>query len=122
MNFMDAIKAGFSNYVTFSGRASRSEYWYWVLFVILASIALSVVDSIVFPSSAMQPLSSLWGLATFIPGLSIMFRRLHDTDHTGWWWLIGLTVIGLFVLLYWAIIKVTPGPNRYGADPVPGTV
>jgi uncharacterized membrane protein YhaH (DUF805 family) len=118
MNFFEAIASGFRNYVNFSGRAARSEYWYWVLFVILASMALAILDRGLFPFSDMSPLHSVFSLLTILPGLAVGVRRLHDIDRTGWWLLLVLTIVGIVVLIYWACVKGTPGPNRFGADPL----
>ncbi len=118
MNFWQAIASGFRNYVTFSGRAVRSEYWYWVLFTVLATLAAGILDAAVFPnSSPVSPLTSVFDVITFLPSLAVGIRRLHDIDRTGWWVLIVLTIIGIFVLIYWACKRGTPGPNRYGPDP-----
>lgn len=73
---------------------------------------------LMFPGSTISPIHGLLSLATFIPGISIGFRRLHDIDRTAWWVLLVLTGIGVFVLLYWAIVKGTDGPNRFGPDPL----
>ena len=86
MTFSEAISSGFRNYVGFSGRASRSEFWYWILFTVLVSIALSIIDFGMLSGNSV--LSSIWSLATFLPSLAIGVRRLHDGDRTGWWWLI----------------------------------
>jgi uncharacterized membrane protein YhaH (DUF805 family) len=120
MGFTQAIASGFQNYVGFSGRACRSEYWYWVLFTIIGGIILAIVDHIVFPDSSVSPLNALFNLACFLPSFAIAFRRLHDIDRTGWWWLIALTVIGLILLIIWACMKGTTGPNRFGPDPLAG--
>lgn len=115
MGFGDAIKSGFNNYVGFSGRAARSEYWYWTLFVTLVSIALSVLD-VVLGTGIISP---LWSLAVLLPGLAVSFRRLHDIDRSAWWLLIILVpIVGLIVLLVFACQKGTDGDNRFGADPL----
>jgi uncharacterized membrane protein YhaH (DUF805 family) len=118
MQFQDAIRAGFRNYVTFSGRASRSEYWYWVLFGFLVAVVSGILDYAIFPYSETGPLQSITSLLLFLPGLAISVRRLHDIDRTGWWVLITLTVIGIILLLIWACIRGTAGVNRYGPDPL----
>jgi uncharacterized membrane protein YhaH (DUF805 family) len=122
MDFWQAIVSGFKNYVGFSGRACRSEYWYWVLAMIILSIIAGVIDYTSFEENeyGAGPARTIIGLATFLPSLALCFRRLHDIDRTGWWWLISFTVIGLFVLLYWACVRGTTGPNRYGPDPLGG--
>ena len=120
MQFQDAIRSGFRNYVTFSGRAARSEYWYWVLFAFLVAIASSIIDSTMFPFAGTGPIEALTSLLLFLPGLAVSMRRLHDIDRTGWWWLIAFTVIGIILLLVWACTRGTAGANRYGPDPLAG--
>jgi uncharacterized membrane protein YhaH (DUF805 family) len=117
MNFGQAIASGFANYVNFSGRAVRSEYWYWVLFTILGAIVTSILDAALFSFETVSPLNSVFNVITFLPSLAVLVRRLHDIDRTGWWVLIGLTGIGLILLIYWACQPGTPGPNRFGPDP-----
>jgi uncharacterized membrane protein YhaH (DUF805 family) len=120
MNFTQAITSGFQNYVNFSARAARSEFWFWVLFAILASAAGGLVDLVLFPGSAVSPLYSLVGLALFLPGLAVSVRRLHDLDRTGWWLLLGFTGIGIILLIVWDCMRGTAGPNWFGPDPLGG--
>jgi uncharacterized membrane protein YhaH (DUF805 family) len=118
MNFGQAIASGFSNYVNFSSRGSRSEYWLWVLFTVLGGLATGILDSALFSSSAptSSPLNGIFELVTVLPGVALNVRRLHDINRTGWLVFIVLTIIGIFVLLYWACQKGTCGPNRFGPD------
>jgi uncharacterized membrane protein YhaH (DUF805 family) len=117
MTFSEAISSGFRNYVGFSGRASRSEFWYWILFTVLVSIALSIIDFGMLSGNSV--LSSIWSLATFLPSLAIGVRRLHDGDRTGWWWLIVIIpLIGIIVLIVFWCLEGTPGSNRFGPDPL----
>jgi len=118
MQFQDAIRSGFRNYVTFSGRASRSEYWYWVLFAVLVAIASAIVDHAMFPLVSTGPIEGLTSLVLFLPGLAVSARRLHDIDRTAWWILITFTVIGIILLLIWACTRGTAGANRFGPDPL----
>src|SRR6266404_3408446 len=120
MNFTQAISSGINNYVNFTGRAARSEFWYWALFAALASLAGELIDLALFTPSTFTPVQTLVNLALFLPGLAVSVRRLHDLDRTGWWLLITLTIIGLIVLLIWDCIKGTDGPNRFGPDPLAG--
>jgi uncharacterized membrane protein YhaH (DUF805 family) len=121
MNFIEAIQAGFRNYVNFGARASRSEYWWWVLFIIILVIITSLIDMAVARGSAIQPLTTIAYLATFLPGLAVSIRRLHDTDHSGWWILLGFVpLIGAIVLLVWFCSRGTIGDNRFGPDPLGG--
>ena len=119
MNFVQAIKSGFSNYVTFSGRACRSEYWFWVLFTVIGGLVTVILDSVIFGYQAgVTPLNGIFDLATFLPGLAVAARRLHDTDRTAWWLLLALTVIGAILLIVWFCFRGTPGANRFGPDPL----
>ena len=118
MTFAQAIQSGFANYFNFTGRAIRSEYWYWVLFAMLGGLATEIIDSAIFAShSSISPLNGVFDLLIFLPGLGLGIRRLHDINRNGWWVLITLTLIGVFLLLYWACQRGTPGPNRFGPDP-----
>jgi uncharacterized membrane protein YhaH (DUF805 family) len=117
MGFGQAISSGFSNYVNFSGRAIRSEYWYWILFIIIADIVAGIIDYAI----GIQVVTSLFGLATLLPNLAVAIRRLHDLDRTGWWIFIGLIpLVGWIILLIWYCTKGTDGPNRFGPDPLGG--
>jgi len=120
MNFVQAITSGFQHYVGFAGRASRSEYWYWVLFTIIGGIVTFILDRAVFPENDLSPLNAVFNLVCFLPSLAIGVRRLHDIGRTGWWLLIVLTIIGFIVLLVWACQKSDAGPNQYGPDPWAG--
>ena len=114
MDFTSAIKSGFSNYANFSGRASRSEYWYFTLFSVIVNIGASLIDQIL----GIYIVAGLAGIALIVPGLSIAWRRLHDLDKSGAWWFIWLTCVGAIVLLVWFVTKGTAGPNRFGPDPL----
>ena len=122
MNFLEAVSSGFRNFFNFSGRAIRSEYWYWTLFATIVSVVVNLLDLIYSPGDQFGVVGAINGLVTlglFIPGLAVSVRRLHDIDRTGWWLLLCITIIGFFVLIYWAFLRGTPGPNRFGPDPMP---
>jgi len=113
MNFAQAISSGFSNYVTFSGRAIRSEYWYWVLFIVLGEIVTMIIDV----ALGIGFITGLFGLATVLPSLAVAIRRLHDIDRSGWWILLALIpLVGAIILIIWHCTKGTPGPNRFGPE------
>ena len=115
MGFGQAISAGFSNYVNFRDRACRSEYWFWVLFYFLGAFVTLIIDLVL----GIQVTNGLFGLVTFIPTVSVAIRRLHDSDRTGWWYLlIFVLLIGWIILLIWYVTKGTDGPNRFGPDPL----
>jgi uncharacterized membrane protein YhaH (DUF805 family) len=121
MNFSEAIRSGFQNYVGFSGRAARSEYWYWQLFFCLVGIASALIDLALFPSLNVSPINTLAELALLLPTLAVSVRRLHDLDRIGWWLLIVLIpLIGAIWLLVWFCTRGTVGPNRFGPDPLAG--
>ena len=112
MNFTQAVSTVFSKYATFIGRASRPEFWWFALFNIIASLVTGTIDQALF---GYEVLSIVYGLAVLIPGLAVAVRRLHDTDRSGWWLLIGLIpVIGWIVLVYWYASEGTPGTNQFG--------
>jgi len=120
MNMMEAVKACFSNYVTFSGRARRAEYWWFALFSTIVSIVLTLIDIAAF-GSEVGLLSSLWSLGVLLPSLAAAARRLHDTDRSSWWLLIGLIpLIGWIVLIVFMATRGTTGGNRFGPDPLRG--
>ncbi len=110
-----------SNYVGFTGRANRSEYWFFTLFNVLFSLALLFGDIAIGTfdeQSGAGVLSSLYGLAVLLPGLAVTTRRLHDTNKTGWYLLLGLIpCIGAIILLVFLVQEGTAGPNDYGSDP-----
>ena len=115
--FADVMRTVFSRYVLFQGRARRSEYWYWLLGIVLVSIALATIDGLIFgfEQDSVAVLSPLWSLATFLPSLGVAFRRLHDTGRSAWWLLIGfIPLLGFIVLIYWLAKRGDPGDNRYG--------
>ena len=137
MSFTEAIKTGLQKYADFSGRASRSEYWWFFLFTIIARVLAGLIPGVGF----------IVGLALLLPTLAATARRLHDTNRTGWWILmpVGIAIVGIIVgiilavnvSLTWGVViglltpilaflsllpfLIQPGdsiPNRYGPDPL----
>jgi uncharacterized membrane protein YhaH (DUF805 family) len=104
MNFGQAVSSCFSNYATFSGRATRSEYWYWCLFLVVGSICALVADGLIIGDLETAPINLIFTLATLLPGLAVSVRRLHDINKSGWWLLITFTGIGIFLLMYWVCL------------------
>lgn len=115
--FMQALR----KYVVFSGRARRKEYWFFVLFSLLISIALMVLDTVfalASDSGIYLGFYPLFSLAILLPSLAVTVRRLHDCERTGWWVLIGLIpLLGVLVLLVFMVQDGTRGDNQYGPDP-----
>jgi uncharacterized membrane protein YhaH (DUF805 family) len=118
MDFVGAIRSGFRNYARSTGRASRSEYWYWTLFSALVSIAGGIIDMAIFGPESQGVVAPLLGLALIAPDVAVTIRRLHDLDRKWQWFLIVFTGIGAIVLLVWFCRKGTIGPNRFGDDPL----
>ena len=102
-------------YAEFSGRARRQEFWMFVLFNFLAGIAIGIVEAILGTGGA---LCGLYNLAVLIPSLAVSVRRLHDTDHSGWWILINLIpLIGFIIYLAFLCTDSKPGANCFGPNP-----
>ena len=119
MNFGQAIGSGFKNYIVFEGRACRSEFWFWVLFTVLVSIATGILDAVLLPGNEISPINTLANLALLLPSLAVGARRLHDIDKTGWWLLLWLLpIIGWIILIIWAIKRGDDANNRFGSDPL----
>lgn len=141
MGFVESVKHNFSHYADFTGRAQRSQFWWWVLFIGIVSVILNVIDSglglmvgasetevvigdttVPVVNQGFGILSSIFSLVVLIPGLAVAVRRLHDADHSGWWVLWGFLLtfvcfVGLIILLVFYLQRGTPGPNRFGPDP-----
>ena len=113
---VDTLK---NRYAQFTGRASRREYWMFVLAYILAYVAAGVVSAVSDTIGGL--LMIVIGLGVLIPSLALGFRRLHDIDKSAWWLLIAfIPIIGGLVLLYFSVLPGTVGPNRFGPDPKQG--
>ncbi len=115
----DALK----KYAQFSGRATRQEFWLFMLLYFIANIIATVIDIVAFPVliASVQPAGIIVSLALIIPGIAVTVRRLHDIDKSGWWCLLGfIPIIGWIILLVWHCTKGTEGANRFGDDPLGG--
>jgi uncharacterized membrane protein YhaH (DUF805 family) len=118
MSFGQAIRSCYSRYATFSGRAPRSEYWFFVLYQCL----ITAVCAALIPFGIGQALLWLFGFANLLPAISVTVRRLHDTDRSGWWyWFALVPLIGVIMLIVWFCTRGTSGANRFGPDPLSGT-
>lgn len=109
------------SYATFSGRARRKEYWFFVLFNLIVSIALGFIDGITglfSPEAGIGLLGGIYSLAVLLPSLALSVRRLHDTDRSGWWLLIVLVpLIGAIALIVFLALDSKPEKNEYGENP-----
>ncbi len=132
MDFGSAIKSGFKNTFNYNGRASRSEFWWFYLFTILLVIAVFVLggaiagtmggsdrsDTSNIIGAVIGILFLLYFLAIFFPTLSLIIRRLHDSDKSGFFLLLAFIPFGGIVLLVFYCLPGTVGPNKYGPDPL----
>jgi len=138
MTFVESIKTCFQKYAIFSGRAKRSEYWFFFLFGILTAVCLSILDMAIFPKNENGVLGLIFTLVTFIPFISAACRRLHDVNRSGWWQLLPygimfgaalltllvsetLLVVGVvaaviagIVLIFWLASAGENKKNRFG--------
>ena len=123
MSFGQAVSTCLSKYVDFTGRARRSEFWWFVLFQVLVGIAASILDWLFldqyrFNNDSNGPLQTIANLALFLPSIAVTVRRLHDIDRSGWWQLIGLVpIVGWILMLIWLIRDGQPHQNRFGYAP-----
>ena len=109
MNFTDAVATCLRKYVIFSGRASRSEYWWFILFCIVVQVAADVMLGYA------HPVSWLADLALLLPGLAAGSRRLHDTGRTAWWLLLFLVpIVGWVILLMFLVQPSKTEGDKYG--------
>lgn len=119
VNFKDSLPLFFKNYVNFQERSSRGAFWWLVLWMLILGFAIGLVEAMLMPGlgpTDTGPLSSLFNLATLLPGIAITVRRLHDIGKSGWWILLTLTIIGIVLLIYWYCQPGQRADNTYGAD------
>jgi len=123
---LKSLELFFKNYTDFSGRSSRSSFWWWQLFDwVLISTILQVVDVTLHSSEETDwfyhpdiggVTQLLWFVVTLVPLIALPVRRLHDTNRSGWWLLLSVTIIGIIPLIIWFCSSGTRGRNTYGAD------
>lgn len=140
MGFGEAVSTCFRKYATFQGRARRSEFWFFYLFMFIVNGILGTILAVAIMTGPtreeivngvkqtvpngfsafgmiMLIIAIAWTLATVLPLLGVQVRRLHDADHSGWWWWINLVCFGWIVLLVFWVTEGTRGANRFGPDP-----
>ena len=120
MSFGDSVKnCLINNYAGFSGRASRSEYWFWLLFTFVIYFITGMIDGFLFGWEVTDPqwISSALEVIFILPGLSVFVRRLHDVGQSGWWILSSILILPILLLIYWSIIEGDANANEYGAVP-----
>ena len=131
MGFQDAVRKCFKEFATFQGRAPRSEFWWFMLFIFLGQLACSVLDRMIFGTGTFVtgtgfayyatnggPIGTIFTLICLLPSISVGVRRLHDTNRSGWWLFITLIpLVGQLILLFFFVQKAPDAPqepNRFG--------
>lgn len=119
MSFKQAVSSVFHNYANFSGRARRSEYWYFVLFNLIVGVVLGIIDTMLGEDTLLvSVISGVFSLAVLVPSLAVCWRRLHDIGKAGaWWFLVFVPLVGAIILVIWFAKDTQPGENQYGPDP-----
>lgn len=111
---MDWYLGVLRKYVDFSGRARRTEFWTFTLISMIISALLSILDIVL----GFGILGAIYALGVLLPTLAVAVRRLHDTDRSGWWLLIGFVpLIGVIVLIVFCVQDSQPGDNAFGPNP-----
>jgi uncharacterized membrane protein YhaH (DUF805 family) len=113
VSFAEAISVCLSKYATFSGRARRSEYWWFALMAGAVNFIAAIVDNVAGTSI----LAIVAGLALVLPGLAVSIRRLHDTNRSGWWYLLIFVPFGAIALIVFYCQDSAPVANAYGPSP-----
>ena len=117
MGFSEAVASVFKNYANFKGRARRSEYWFFVLFNMIASGLLTGIST-ASENRVFLILSGIYSLAVIIPTLAVIWRRLHDIGKSGASYFVALIpLVGAIILLVWLCKDSQPGDNQYGPSP-----
>ncbi|MDC0198849.1 DUF805 domain-containing protein [Pseudomonadota bacterium] len=122
MNMKEAVVSVLTNWNNFSGRACRSEFWYFVLATFLVSMIISIIEiatgMVDIESAEMGILSIIFALLLFVPSLSVTARRLQDRGWSGWWQLLYLTIVGILVIIVLNILPAKEDENKWGRNPL----
>lgn len=132
-DFTSSVRSVLTNYNQFTGRSARSEYWWFTLFAVGLSIIAAIIDSALPTIFGMGIVGTILSLALLVPWIAVGIRRLHDTDRSGWFIMLGygpflfsmifarflgslamLPMLAVFALLYFLVLEGTKGPNQYG--------
>ena len=121
MNIKEAVVSVFTNWNNFSGRACRSEYWYFYISVIFATFLLTLLEAYLGVYSeefGYGPLSALFQIVIIIPSIAVVSRRLQDRGVSGWWQLSYITIIGIFVIIILLMLPAKEDENQWGRNPL----
>jgi uncharacterized membrane protein YhaH (DUF805 family) len=118
---MNEFMAVIKNYAGFSGRAGRREYWMFFLIYMLIYIGLAILTAVMpkMLGTIFGILTAVFLLGMLVPTIAVGVRRMHDTDHSGWWLLLSIVPLAGLYVLYLLIIEGTSGPNKFGESPAP---
>jgi len=116
MKFFKIIKNTYAKYATFSGRSTRSEFWFFVLFGLLGGVISAIIDTMILGYSVEVngPINLIFSVALILPSIAVTTRRLHDINKSGWWQLLWLTVIGGIVVIVWNATEGEKKKNKHG--------
>lgn len=120
MNLPTAVRSTLSQYAGFSGRARRSEFWFFQLFSVIVSIVATALDALIGSDlgGGTGVVSLIVSLGLLLPSLAVFWRRMHDTGRTGLWFFLGLIpFVGWIILIVFAVQDSQPGANRFGPSP-----
>jgi uncharacterized membrane protein YhaH (DUF805 family) len=118
MDFVTAVKTCFNKYATFTGRAMRSEYWFFALFYVIVSVIAVAIDLLVLQNT-LTIVYYIVAIFLFLPTLAVTVRRLHDTNRSGWWLFFAFVpLVGPILLLVWYCTQGSDQANRFGAAPL----
>ena len=122
MNMKESVVSVLTNWNNFSGRACRSEFWYFVLVTFLVSMIIQIIEIATgmfdIESAEMGILSIIFTLLLFVPSLSVTARRLQDRGWSGWWQLLYLTIVGILVIIVLNILPAKEDENKWGRNPL----
>ena len=122
MNMKEAVVSVLTNWNNFSGRACRSEFWYFGLAVFLVSFIISIIEiatgMVDVESAEMGILSIIFTLFIFVPSISVTARRLQDRGWSGWWQLLYLTIVGILIIIVLNILPAKENENKWGRNPL----
>ena len=122
MNMKEAVVSVLTNWNNFSGRACRSEFWYFCLAALLLSLIISIIEiatgMVDIESGQMGILSIIFTLLLIVPSLSVTARRLQDRGWSGWWQLLYLTIVGTLVIIVLNILPAKEDENKWGRNPL----
>ena len=120
MTFAESVSSCFFNYATIKGRAPRSEFWFFALYSVSSTVTALILDGLLHTYFGPDGWFGLFywtvSIMNFLPAISVSIRRLHDTDHSGWWYLVlAIPLLG-FIVLFWFLRRGSAGENRFGPD------